>query len=121
MLKRGLKCKSCLQVVTFSWPGYTADSFGYRSYDGEKRSNGGDWESYGPNCKVNDVIGCGLLGGDLFYTKNGEFLGVAYRNVPHGLYPSVYLGYPSSTVVTNFGQSPFRFRLDWDEVRRLCE
>ena len=119
MLKSGLKCRPCLQVVTFRVPGGTADSFGYRSYDGEKMSNGGAWESYGPSFTNNDVIGCGLLGRDLFFTKNGEFLGVAFRNVPHGLYPSV--GLHDATVVTNFGQTPFRFRLDWDEVRRLCE
>ena len=84
-----------------------------------KMSSGeGEWQSYGPEFRGNDIIGCGLLGSDLFYTKNGAFLGVAFRGVPGGLYPSVSL--QDETVVANFGQKPFCFQLDWDKLRTLC-
>ena len=53
-----------------------------------------------------------------FFTKNGEFLGIAFKNVPQKLYPTV--GFKSgygSTVEANFpaanvGNRPFMFDLD---------
>ena len=104
---------------TFRALGYGANSYGYNGCDGRIACHGEDWKSYGPHYNTGDVIGCGLLKGTLFYTKNGEFLGVAYRDVIGVLYPSVSLyGNGSNPVVANFGQSPFVFNIDWTEIQR---
>ena len=94
------------------------NSYGYYGYSGNIWSNGKN-QRYGPKFGEGDVMGCGVIDGNCFFTKNGDFLGVAYRRVPPGLYPTVGLG-PFGTVNANFGQSPFRFNLDWETVRSLC-
>ena len=88
-----------------------------------------------------DVIGVGWLKeGDIFFTKNGEYLGVAFRNVklipgsPLFLFRfSVVIYYlflgkyyacfgierGFKTVMCNFGHSPFRYRLS--QFERLAE
>ena len=93
------------------------DSYGYNGYDGRKRSDG-KWQSYGPKFGKGDVVGCGVVDDTCFFTKNGEFLGVAFTGVQRGLYPTVYVS--NSTVDGNFGQTAFTFDLDWGRVRRLC-
>ena len=97
------------------------DAYGYHGDDGEKRSDG-KWQSYGPKFgKVGDVVGCGVVDDTCFFTKNGEFLGVAFTGVPRGLYPTVGLYCSGDTVEGNFGQTAFTFNLDWGRVRSLCK
>ena len=105
--------------MTFRYPGCVKNSYGYRGVTGQKVSDG-KWQDYGPEFGTGDVVGCGVVGGSCFFTKNGDFLGVAFRGVPGGLYPTAYLYVVGQTVEANFGHSTFRFDLDWERVGRLC-
>ena len=105
---------------TFRALGYGANSYGYNGCDGRIACHGKDWEAYGPQYNTGDIVGCGLVKGNLFYTKNGEFLGVAHRDVSGVLYPSVSLygdGYfRNNPVVANFGQTRFVFKMDCTKI-----
>jgi len=61
-----------------------------------------------------DVIGCGLIfrTGEIFFTKNGYFLGTAWSGAMQSLYPSVGLHSPREKVVVNFGTRPFKFNFE---------
>ena len=104
--------------MTFRVPGEVKNSYGYSGFNGQKGSDN-KWQDYGPQFGTGDVVGCGVVGGSCFFTKNGDFLGVAFRGVPGGLYPKAGL-FEGVTVEANFGESAFRFDLDWERVRRLC-
>ena len=80
-----------------------------------KKWNNGRAQAYGPTFGKGDVAGCGFYKGNVFFTKNGKFLGVAFRDVPRGLYPTMVAD--NCTTHANFGQAEFRYDLDWDEVR----
>ena len=101
--------------------GQKQNSYSYGFY-GKKRSNGGEWQDYGgpSSFTEHDVIGCGVVDGKCFYTKNGEFQGVAFRDVPGGLCPSASLYYTGEIVEANFGQKSFRYDIDWDRLKSLC-
>ena len=106
--------------MTFRAPGGVKNSYGYHGFSGRKWSDG-NWQDYGPTITAGDIVGCGVVGRACFFTKNRDFLGVAFRGVPRGLYPTVSFGWGiKGTVEANFGQSSFRFDLDWERVRRLC-
>ena len=98
--------------------GYLKNSFGYCGDDG-KKGNDSRWKDYGPEFSTNDIVGCGVIDGQCFFTKNGVFLGMAFGDVPPNLCPEVRLG-GRDVVTANFGQEPFKFDLDWDKVRTLC-
>ena len=53
-------------------------------------------EQYGPRFGTGDIIGCGLLTErrELFFTKNGAHLGVAFSEISAILYPTVGLHSP---------------------------
>ena len=104
--------------MPFRLPGWGKNSYAYSGYSGKKISDA-SFQPYGPTFKEDDVVGCGVIDGKCFFTKNGEFLGVAFTGVTKGLYPTVGLNY-YSTVEGNFGQTAFTFDLDWGRVRRLC-
>ena len=46
--------------------------------------------------------------GEIFFTKNGEHLGVAFRGVHGQLYPTVGLHSEGEEVRVNFGEEPFQ-------------
>ena len=60
----------------FSQPGCKSGSYGYHGDDG-KLFVSGSGVPYGPKFFKGDVIGCGVEFGTLYFTKNGEHLGVA--------------------------------------------
>jgi hypothetical protein len=59
-------------------PGWDEDTWGYHGDDGDKfhssGSSDGHIETYGPG----DTVGCGVIDGRLFFTKNGRYLGAAH-------------------------------------------
>eukprot|EP00887_Chlorella_sp_A99_P001255 scaffold14.g1255.t1 len=72
-------------------------------------------EEYGPPFGTGDVVGAGihLPRGQIFFTKNGKHLGMAYRNVTsHPLFPTLGLHSPGATVHVNFGARPFAYDID---------
>jgi hypothetical protein len=61
------------------------------------------------------VVGAGLHTetNDIFFTKNGKWLGVAFRDVCiTPLYPTVGLHSKDERVSTNFGSAPFAFDIE---------
>ena len=94
-----------------SLPGWNATSYGYHADDGHSFSSSGTGKPYGPTYTTGDVIGCGVnfFDGSCFFTKNGQNLGVAFRDLPGGLYPTVGLLTPGGIVETNFGMQSFMF------------
>jgi hypothetical protein len=76
--------------------------------------------SLGPTFTTSDVIGCGvnLVDNTCFYTKNGHHLGIAFRDLPPRLYPTVGLQTPGEIVDANFGQKPFEFDIE-DMIKEL--
>lgn len=95
--------------------GREAKSFGYYSEDGRKYRNGDSGgEPYGTPFSSTEVVGCGFntITREIFFTKNGTYLGVAFWDIPEmPLYPSVSLrGVVGLTCVAQF-HPPFKFDL----------
>ncbi|KAF1914301.1 CTLH/CRA C-terminal to lish motif domain-containing protein [Ampelomyces quisqualis] len=97
-------------------PGWEPDSFAYHGDDGQVFSNTTSGKPYGPKFTTLDVIGCGInfRTNTAFFTKNGQMLGTAFRDlktdVPY--YPTVGMKKPGETLSANFGQEPFAFDID---------
>ncbi|CAG8485810.1 17815_t:CDS:2 [Funneliformis caledonium] len=94
----------------FRLPGWNANSVGYHSDDGRKFWNdefGG--RDYGPEWgKIGDIIGCGYKPktGEVFFTKNGKFLGIAFAGLRHIWYPTI--GSDGKVkIAINFGDEEF--------------
>lgn len=96
-------------------PGWEPNSYGYHGDDGHKFSSSGHGAPYGPRFSTGDVIGAcvHLEKREIFYTKNGKHLGVAFRDVPPlVLFPTVGLHSKDECVELNFGKQPFAFDLE---------
>ena len=95
-------------------PGWDASTFGYHGDDGRCFNNQGYGEKFGPTFGANDIIGCGLnlQNKTCFFTKNGNFLGAAFKDMPTiSLYPTIGLHSKNEQVVVNFGQKPFKYNI----------
>eukprot|EP00971_Amphidinium_carterae_P130096 2577046-Amphidinium_carterae.1 len=88
--------------VGFSQPlsslflGDTAESWGWGGTG--KKSHNNNFQDYGGPFKLDDVIGCiiDMEQGTISYTKNGQFMGVAFDNIPPaasqtGMFPHLLL------------------------------
>jgi Ran-binding protein 9/10 len=101
------------------FPGWTADSWGYHGDDGVIH-HGSHVRKYGPTFTTGDVIGCCLdfQNSRVFYTRNGEFLGVAFSGLecwgPGGrgdIYPCVGLNSVGERIRINLGKERFVFNI----------
>ncbi|XP_037891492.1 ran-binding protein 9 isoform X2 [Glossina fuscipes] len=100
-------------------PGCDKESYGYHGAEGNSFSSAGHAQSYGPTFTTGDIIGCciNFVNNTCFYTKNGIDLGIAFRDLPSKLYPTVGLQAPGEEVDANFGQEPFKF----DQIEELMK
>lgn len=101
-------------------PGWDKQSYGYHGDDGNSFCSSGNGQPYGPTFTTGDIIGCGvnLVDNTCFYTKNGHHLGIAFRDLPPKLFPTVGLQTPGEIVDANFGQKPFEFDIE-DMIKEL--
>ncbi|CAI5437613.1 unnamed protein product [Caenorhabditis angaria] len=94
-------------------PGWDTDCYGYHGDDGNFFSACGHGAPYGPKFGTGDVVGCGIdtLMQHIFFTKNGQFLGLVVQSitVTRDLYPTVGLKTAGERLMVNFGQQPFVF------------
>ncbi|BFG04056.1 ran-binding proteins 9/10 homolog [Drosophila madeirensis] len=102
-------------------PGWDKQSYGYHGDDGNSFSSSGNGQTYGPTFTTGDVIGCcvNFVNNTCFYTKNGVDLGIAFRDLPTKLYPTVGLQTPGEEVDANFGQEPFKFDRILDMMKEM--
>lgn len=94
------------------FPGWEEHSWGYHGENGNVYFGPGTERSYGPKFGTGDVIGCGVDFRDMsaFYTKNGIYLGKAFKKIKEtDLYPFVGFKTPGESVEANFGSKPFKF------------
>ncbi|KAL9115929.1 MAG: hypothetical protein Q9227_000297 [Pyrenula ochraceoflavens] len=97
-------------------PGWENDSWAYHSDDGKSFQGDSTGKNYGPTFGRDDVIGCGInfVTGSAFFTKNGNHLGTAFRDLKNiRPFPSVGVKRNASVTLTvNFGHSGFAFDID---------
>lgn len=114
----GLKSSICIGLsereLCNRQPGWEENSFGYYGEDGKKYNESTRGESYSEPFSTGDVVGCGIHYGkqEVFFTKNGKFLGIAFKKVKGIFYPAVGLHSPGEIVMANFSQKPFKFDLE---------
>ncbi|KAG0049152.1 hypothetical protein BGZ83_006010 [Gryganskiella cystojenkinii] len=95
-------------------PGWEPQSWGYHGDDGNSFGGCGNGRPFGPVFTTGDTVGCGVNFRDmsLFYTKNGAYLGVAFRDLKGTLYPTVGMRTTGEIVEANFGQRDFIFDIE---------
>ena len=95
--------------------GWEPRSCGFSASTGECYVNGFRVEATLPATSTGDLIGCGLFGEDLFFTKNGRRIGEFFRGVGGtvGLHPAVCSS-DGAILVVNRGEvcDGTRFRCD---------
>ncbi|TVY54765.1 Ran-binding protein 9 [Lachnellula cervina] len=103
-------------------PGWEPESWAYHGDDGHSYSGQNSGKHYGPPFAATDVIGCGVnfRTGSAFFTKNGDFLSNAFREIKTNikLFPSVGMKKSGEHVRINFGQTPFVFDIDGMMVKK---
>ncbi|KAJ9104422.1 hypothetical protein QFC21_001917 [Naganishia friedmannii] len=93
--------------------GWEPGSYAWHMDDGFVFEGRGEGTSKGwPTSTTGDVIGCGVdfTTGKAFFTKNGQMVGHAFKNIAPAdkLYPSIGLRTPGETVQCNF-TGPFKY------------
>lgn len=97
--------------------GWETHSWGYHGDDGKMFFGEQSGKSYGPTFGAGDVIGCGVNfnAGQAFFTKNGQDLGVCFRELKRDLRPFPTIGmkkHSGALLTANFGQRPFVFDIN---------
>ncbi|KAL8754211.1 MAG: hypothetical protein Q9199_004499 [Rusavskia elegans] len=104
-------------------PGWHPSSWGYHGDDGMKyhghegmkyHKHNGEGLKYSVTYHANDTVGCGINRetGKVFFTKNGVYLGIAFRNVTGILYPMIGFGEKEAEALVNFGAKPFQYNIN---------
>ena len=95
-------------------PGWEPNSYGYHGDTGHKFAGSPNGSEFGPSFGTGDVVGAGihLEKQQIFFTKNGKFMKVAFEHVQGELYPTIGLHSRAECVEVNFGQKPFLYDLD---------
>ena len=99
------------------YPGWDVGSYGYHNDDGICRGENkvASFKKFVPG----DIVGCGFVNQDIFFTLNGEMLGIAFSKVKESqLTPVVTVRGTNSKVRLNGGQESFKFtNFHWLKVR----
>eukprot|EP01102_Stenamoeba_stenopodia_P008828 TRINITY_DN2584_c0_g1_i1.p1 TRINITY_DN2584_c0_g1~~TRINITY_DN2584_c0_g1_i1.p1 ORF type:complete len:905 (-),score=196.48 TRINITY_DN2584_c0_g1_i1:78-2684(-) len=96
-------------------------SFAYHGADGRFYADG-QGQQYGPRYRTGDVVGCGIIlkTHEVFFTKNGQFLGVAFKYDPEEFdkpfHATVGMAAKSSVSV-NFGATPFIWNFEVPTIK----
>ncbi|RHZ88431.1 hypothetical protein Glove_22g158 [Diversispora epigaea] len=88
----------------FRLPGWNIHSVSFQSADGLKYNDSIKGEKFSQPWSEGDTIGCGYNPdvGHVFFTKNGQLLGNAFKGMHHIWYPTIGATGPC-TLETNFG------------------
>ena len=75
----------------------------------------GHGKLFGDKYNTGDTIGCGFdrKTNSVFFTKNGEFIGVAFAGASYLHYYPMIGSLEQCHAVFNFGESPFSFDIDY--------
>lgn len=92
-------------------PGWEANSYGYHGDDGLLYRGHGKGEAFGPTYTEGDTVGGGInyATQEFFFTKNGTFVGKAFKDVKGPLFPTVAVHSQNEEITVNFGKDPFVF------------
>ncbi|KAK5228214.1 hypothetical protein LTR47_000459 [Exophiala xenobiotica] len=98
-------------------PGWETHSWGYHGDDGKMFFGEHSGRNYGPTFGAGDIIGCGVNfnAGHAFFTKNGQDLGICFRELKKDVRPFPTIGmkkHSGALITVNFGQHPFVFDID---------
>lgn len=95
----------------YSQPGWKLGSYAYHSDDGKKYADSGQGKEFGPKFKEGDIVGCGrnFKTKEVFFTKNGIMVGVAFQNVKNSEILHPIVGLDNSEVILNLGTKNFAF------------
>eukprot|EP00891_Asterochloris_glomerata_P006734 jgi/Astpho2/6734/gw1.00102.16.1_t len=102
-------------------PGWEPDTYAYHGDDGKLFHDSGSGVPYGPKWATGDIVGAGwnLQRQEMFFTKNGKDLGVAFKGVTtEPLWPTIGMHSRGESASLNFGQHPFVFALE--ALNALC-
>lgn len=105
--------------------GWDLNSWGYHSDDGFLYfGNGKQNIKYAYEYKENDIVGCGVnfLDRAVFFTLNGDMLGVAFRFIKDTipLYPAIGLSHAGTEINANFGSDTFIYNIfDYRKVTSI--
>lgn len=93
--------------------GWFPSSYGFHADIGCAFHASGTGAAFSTRWKEGDVIGCGIdfIRSEVFYTLNGEWLGVSHRGlqIKSSWYPAVSMQSPGEHITANFGTEPFVF------------
>jgi nitrate reductase NapE component len=99
-----------------SYPGWEPDSLGWHSDDAclfyQNARSWHDRRKYGQLWAPGDVIGAGydVVKREIFYTRNGEMVGVAFAEVEPQPYRSCVAIKEGADVIFNHGAAPFKYK-----------
>lgn len=103
---------------TNAHPGWYPHSFALHGDDGQVFFSVGAGNIWGPRFSEGDIVGCGFnaVTQEIWFTHNGKFLGVAFREVDmlqkEAWFPTIGMSSPGEKAKANFGAVPFLFAFE---------